>query len=219
MTHEKFINRLREIIKFKFEMSIKKYAEIANINESLLGKYLKGNADPGLTNIEKLAKAANLSLSEFFLDKPYQEIITHETEMVTIPVYDIRASAGGGAINETAQIKDVVAFRYDWIKTRYRANISDLFLMFVDGDSMEPTLRHRDIILVNKREAEYIRDGIYVLKTDGNLQAKRIARLGGHIIKIISDNPTYPSQEKKIEKLLENEIQIIGKVIWLGRQL
>lgn len=219
MEQERFINRLREIIKFKFDMSIKRYAEVANISESLLGKYLKGETEPGLTNIFRLANAANMSLSDLFSEKTYQELTTHEFDLINIPVYECRLPSEGETAKEMVSTKNVIAFRYDWIKTRYRADIDDLFLMFVEGDSMEPTLRHRDIILVNKREALHVRDGIYVLRIDGNLQAKRIARLGGQTVRIISDNPTYPFMDRKIGSLTKDETEIIGRVIWLGRQL
>ncbi len=146
--------------------------------------------------------------------------IQHPGDYVYIPLYNLRAAAGHGAINETEEVADVLAFKADWVKTVLRANKSDLFLMYVDGDSMEPTLRPGDIILIDKRDMPVNREGIYVLKMDSVLLTKRLQRLPGGIIQVTSDNSVYKPFEIRLDQPSADidKITIIGRVVWAGRR-
>ena len=146
--------------------------------------------------------------------------IQQPDDYVYIPLYNLRAAAGYGAINETEEVADVLAFKADWVKTVLRANKSDLFLMYVDGDSMEPTLRPGDIILIDKRDMPVTRDGIYVLKMDSILLTKRLQRFPGGIIQVTSDNSVYKPFEIMLDQPASDidKITIIGRVVWAGRR-
>lgn len=143
-------------------------------------------------------------------------------EYVYLPLYNLRGAAGHGAVNDTEQIADVLAFKAEWVKTVLMANKSDLFLMYVDGESMEPTLRPGDIILIDKRDMPVRGDGIYVFRMDGALLIKRLQRLPGGIIKVTSDNAMYEPFEIRSEQLVSasevDKVTIIGRVVWAGRR-
>ena len=135
-----------------------------------------------------------------------------------LPVYDEQVSAGPGLEAEDSPPSYRIAFRMDWLRRVARGNISDLAVLTVDGDSMEPTLRQGDSVLVDmgqRRPGQ--KDGIYVIRTDGGLQVKRVAvnPTNGRI-SVISDNrDLYPT----FSDLPPDAIHVIGRVIWLGRQV
>ncbi len=135
-----------------------------------------------------------------------------------LPVYDAAASAGPGAEAEDAAPIHRLAFRADWLRRMTRADLSQLAVIAVDGDSMEPTLRQGDNVLVDlSQNRPGLKDGIYVLRTDGGLQVKRVAvhPITGRVT-IISDNREhYPSYTD----LAPEGIAVLGRVIWLGRQI
>ncbi|WP_051213448.1 LexA family transcriptional regulator [Rubritepida flocculans] len=135
-----------------------------------------------------------------------------------LPVYDAMVSAGPGAEAEETPPATRIAFRVDWLKRVARGNLGDLVVLTVDGDSMEPTLRQGDSVLVDMgQQRPGQKDGIYVIRTDGGLQAKRVAvnPTNGRV-SVISDNKDlYPA----FVDLSPAEIQVIGRVIWLGRQV
>lgn len=84
---------------------------------------------------------------------------------------------------------------------------------------MAPTLAHGDDIMVDSGDAAArLRDGIYVLRRDGTLLVKRLARgLGAapDSITIVSDNrDLYPAIEAPLR-----ELDIVGRVLWVGRRL
>lgn len=135
-----------------------------------------------------------------------------------LPVYEASVSAGPGMEPKNEAPVHRIAFRADWLRTVTRGSISDLVVLNVEGDSMEPTLRQGDTVLVDMgQQRPQQKDGIYVIRTDGGLQVKRVAAhpVTGRIT-IISDNKEhYPA----FADLAPEEVAVIGRVLWLGRHL
>ncbi len=133
-----------------------------------------------------------------------------------IPVYDARASAGPGSLG-TDEAVSRLAFRADWLRLVSRAAIEDLAVLRVDGDSMEPTLRHGDTVLLDLTQRNVVgREGIYVIRIDEWLQVKRVAANPvDRTLTLASDNVAYPA----FPGIRPAEVDVIGRVIWLGRQV
>ncbi|TAK47736.1 MAG: peptidase S24, partial [Xanthobacteraceae bacterium] len=110
---------------------------------------------------------------------------------VYLPLFDVRASAGGGELVEDENIVDVLAFKEEWIHQELHAAPGDLRLIFVEGDSMVPDLHPGDIILIDHTDTTARREGAYVIRMDGALLVKSLQRLPGGVIKVISRNPAY----------------------------
>src|SRR3546814_4813585 len=72
---------------------------------------------------------------------------------------------------------------------------SYLSIIHVHGESMEPTLRDGDEVLVDSSDqGSRLRDGIYVLRAVDALVVKRVTiQPGGRLITISSDNTAYPT--------------------------
>lgn len=134
-----------------------------------------------------------------------------------LPVYDATASAGHGQDIDRESVMHRIAFREEWIRTVTKAPLDQLAVISVDGDSMEPTLRPGDSVLIDFRQSNPAdKDGIYVIRTGNGLQVKRVqVELGKGLITVRSDNPAYEPQRS----LNPDDIHVIGRVIWLGRQV
>lgn len=134
-----------------------------------------------------------------------------------LPVYDAQASAGPGQAIDTETVLHRIAFREEWVRNVTNAPLDQLAVITVDGDSMEPTLRQGDTVLVDMGQRRpQQKDGIYVIRSDGGLQVKRLqVELGRNQITVLSDNPAYEAQRH----LTPEDIQVLGRVIWLGRQV
>jgi hypothetical protein len=129
----------------------------------------------------------------------------------------VRVSAGPGSLPSEEAGKPYFAFDERWLKALTGSPASKLSIIRVEGDSMSPTLRAGDDILVDLGECqERLRDGIYVLRVDDALVVKRIAlHPVGRQVTVQSDNPAYPDwPDCDLE-----EIQCIGRVIWAGRKI
>lgn len=132
-----------------------------------------------------------------------------------IPVYDIRAAAGAGALVEDGQPTSYQVFREQFL-SRIARQIGDLSVIQVSGDSMWDTLHDGDMVLVDRSVRRIVKDGIYVLLYDDELLVKRCQRdLSDDGVDIMSDNPRY----KSYHITGDERLRVIGRVIWIGRVL
>jgi phage repressor protein C with HTH and peptisase S24 domain len=130
-----------------------------------------------------------------------------------VPIYDIRASAGAGALVEDGTPSGWQPYRASEL-TRW--NIDDLAVIQVGGDSMWETLHDGDKVLVNRGEKRIVKPGIYILAYEGELLVKRCQRnLNDGSVMVSSDNPAYQS-------FIVNDpdkLNVLGRVVWIGRAL
>lgn len=142
-------------------------------------------------------------------------------EFVYIPRYDACASAGTGYwLGDEAQARFTMAFRRHWVENYLRAKPEDLSVLRVKGDSMEDVLFDGDNILINRADTAAT-DGIFLITVDGELLVKRLQRLPGGRLQVISDNPDYPPFEVPIKDDDDQRagFNVVGRVVWFGRQL
>jgi phage repressor protein C with HTH and peptisase S24 domain len=133
---------------------------------------------------------------------------------VLLPRYDVRAAAGAGAVVGTEQIIDFLAFKYEWIKRVIGIEPRDLGLISAEGDSMHPTIRDGDLLLLDLTVKRVRDNAIYALRIDDSLSVKRIQKRTNGALKIISDNSIYEPEE--IDPRRSAELQIVGRVVWHG---
>ena len=177
-----------------------------------------GRGDPPITREEVLALSGLAGRGLLPSAPEAKPIIDIEgDEYAPIAVYNCRAAAGAGA-NGSDIVASHVLFRLQWLRSVTGAPIERLGMIEVDGDSLEPTLRSGDNVLVDTTETHVARNkaGLYVIRADEDLQVKRIsAHPQSGKLTISSDNPAYPTYTD-IDAVA---IIIVGRVIWLGRRV
>lgn len=148
------------------------------------------------------------------------------TGILTIPRFDIRASAGPGALTGDEGRSGSVGFDAAWLRT-LGANPDMLSIIRVDGDSMQPSLCDGDDLLVDRALDGLIprarpKGSIFVLRMDDVLMVKRVVPAPGLYdagasarLDIVSDNPAYPT----LQDVDAAQVQLIGRVVWYGRQI
>lgn len=134
-----------------------------------------------------------------------------------VPRYDVLASAGGGADVHSEQVVDHLAFKTAWLKTDMGLAPNHLTLISAVGDSMEPTIREGDLLLIDHTQDQVTEDAIYVLRHDGLLIAKRLQKALDGTIYIRSDNTIY--KELTVSKDNLADLRIVGRVVWFGRKI
>lgn len=138
-------------------------------------------------------------------------------DFVLIPKYDVKASMGNGTHVVSEEVVDMLAFKRNWVQIELGINPINLVLITAVGDSMEPTLRPGDLILIDRSVQHVVTDSVYVLALDGELLAKRIQRLFDGSLEIISDNPAYKTQVLNPEQV--ERLRVVGRVVWAGRRM
>jgi phage repressor protein C with HTH and peptisase S24 domain len=134
------------------------------------------------------------------------------TGWIDVPRLDLGASAGAGA--HAGEEVPVAHLRFSarWLKTQ-GLDPAMLTAIEVQGDSMEPTLRDGDEILVDRSERR-LRAGVHVIRLDDVLLVKRLAPGPAGTIEVISDNPAYGRTVRP-----RAEVEVIGRVVWKGGRL
>jgi phage repressor protein C with HTH and peptisase S24 domain len=86
----------------------------------------------------------------------------------------------------------------------------------VQDDSMEPTFRVGDLLLVDTGIAEWKRDGIYLLRANGRVYARRVRRRMDGAFEISADSTTV-----KTADVIVGPLSVLGRVVWAwnGRKL
>ncbi len=120
-------------------------------------------------------------------------------------------AAGSGANPDDERVLGSLAFRDDWLK-RHSLNPTRCRVIEVTGDSMEPTLQHRAMILVDFQRTVRRRDKIFAVRTDDGPVVKRLQR-DEDGWQLASDNPAY----KPVP--WPREAVVLGQVMWTGRTL
>ena len=133
-------------------------------------------------------------------------------DWVDVPRLGLDASAGRGAF--AGEERAIGAFRFSggWLRAQ-GLEPAMLSAIAVAGDSMEPTLRDGDEILVD-RAPRALRDGVHVVRAGESLLVKRLDLGRPGRIALISDNPAYPPIE-----LAPGEVEIVGRVVWKSGRL
>jgi phage repressor protein C with HTH and peptisase S24 domain len=185
-------------------------------NVSYIQQYIRKGSPRYLDESDRNILARFFGVDERVLGAPPHRSAP-VVELVQIPVLDVEASAGHGALAEMESKSGQFGFDEGWLRKLTPSKASSLSIIHVHGDSMEPTLNDGDEVMVDLGDGQSrLRDGIYVLRMDDALNVKRVAiEPQGRRISVLSDNPAYPSWRG----LERRSINIVGRVLWFGRKL
>ncbi len=185
-------------------------------NVSYIQQYIRKGSPRYLDESDRNILARFFGVDERVLGAPPHRSAP-VVELVQIPVLDVEASAGHGALAEMESKSGQFGFDEGWLRKLTPSKASSLSIIHVHGDSMEPTLNDGDEVMVDLGDGQSrLRDGIYVLRMDDALNVKRVAiEPQGRRISVLSDNPAYPSWRG----LERRAINIVGRVLWFGRKL
>lgn len=131
----------------------------------------------------------------------------------SIPMYDIEAAAGTGRMFDAETIESTLYFETAQLEAE-GLNPLQVVGAKVRGDSMGETLRDGDQVLVDR--SHRTPDGVFLLRMGDELRIKRVQRVAGGALMLISDNTHYPPELVKPEDL--RDVEILGRCeIRIGR--
>lgn len=143
------------------------------------------------------------------------EDLAGEVGLSMIPEVNIGCFVRGHSDVEGSVADRLVPIRSDWLERLTGNRTADVFLARGQGDSMVPTILHDDEVLVNRADNRIRQqDGIWAVGHGELGMIKRVRRLSTGIFQLLSDNSAIPPLEA-----VENELIIVGRVIWIGRRV
>ena len=105
-----------------------------------------------------------------------------------------------------------ICFTESFIQKKIRVDPKHLFLMSVTNDSMYPTLKNDSIIMI-RRTQNFIDDGVYIFQLNTQVMVKRLQLIKSDF-NVISDNSSYKPWILTKEDLKDEDLVIIGRVVW-----
>lgn len=138
-------------------------------------------------------------------------------EQISLPVIDVPEGLElGDRLADVEMVARGLTLDSAWLRrTLSITDLSNLRIVTGAGQSMAPTIKHGDILIVDQSANSVSDDGIYVCIFSTTLTIKRIQRQPDGIT-IISDNPRY--KEIFLPEEMEDRLQVIGRVlyVWSG---
>jgi len=133
---------------------------------------------------------------------------------VWIAHYEIRAAMGGGQVphDYPEMLQDVrVSPRHlREMGVQFKEHFH-LKMVTGWGQSMAPTIKHRDPLLVDVTVREFVGDGIYLFSHSDLLYIKRLQKKGRDHFKMISDNTNHPAEDIRVD---DTFIQAKVLLVW-----
>ncbi len=122
---------------------------------------------------------------------------------------ELHTSAGGGAWNDEEGF-EYMYIDYEGLNTLSHLKEEYLHAINVIGDSMEPTLRDKEIVVCDVTCKEIIDGNIYIINTpNSGLLIKRLT-CRDEKLSIMSDNPQYLDE---IVNICHENIHVLGRVL------
>ncbi|WP_134166307.1 S24 family peptidase [Paraburkholderia caballeronis] len=139
------------------------------------------------------------------------EDLEPDEDRVWIDRYDYHFSAGTGLIQWEVRQKKALPFDRGFFRA-LGSNPKDCKLLVVRGDSMEPFLFNRDMMMIDATRA-HIRDGrIYAIYFEDEPLVKQVFKQVGGGIVLHSYNSKFPDREVPAESM--GLVKIVGEVIY-----
>lgn len=212
-------------------MSRDAFAALYGISHATLKRYEYGEVAPKVTFLERVATGERVSLNWLRfgtgeMREPENELKqtkidvsespVPEPDLVMIPMVEAKLSAGCGSFETSGDSERTYAFRHDFLARK--GSVKDMVLMRVSGDSMTPTIKDGDTVLIDQSQNQPLPGRMYAVGVEDMVYLKHVDARPGKLT-LYSDNKAYEPLEIITGDQCENMVRIIGRAIWVGREL
>ena len=182
---------------------------------------------PTLSKAVAIAKAYEVTLDWLAGEEnsPFSEgagghLSAIDENRVILPRYDIRASAGAGALVVSEDVSEYFSVSRTWLLRNLPAWAppnATVGVLEGSGDSMEETIFDGDLLMVvhGADRRAVAAGGIFVFSLDNELKLKRLQFVNGGDLRIISDNTAY-EPETVTKDQLELRVLVHAQVFFVG---
>lgn len=131
-------------------------------------------------------------------------------DFVFVPLLNMHVSAGGGSTDVTGDVDNWYAYRRNWLVYTMGLDPEHCGIVIARGDSGEPDIRDKDLLLVDFRVQSVKDPGVYILAIDGEYIVKQAQRNWDGSVTISSANTAYAPSTVPPERL--GELTVVGRV-------
>lgn len=187
-------------------------------DNSYVNKIVKGTRKIKLEEAPKIAEYLRVTAHGDEVDPgidrtPDQPTRDPEQSYVTVEVLPTFAGMGGGGTGDADRETALVSRRL--VEDELRARPTDLLLINVRGNSMEPLFHHGDQLIIDRRDTSPTQPGPFALLYDDGYVVKNVAWVDKRTkLRVSSSNPEFGPEDFD-----PNEVTIMGRPVWFARRL
>lgn len=200
------------------DLNLKELSLAMGRNHAYLQQFIERNIPRELKERDRKKLAELLGIAESELGGPATSVAsTQESRISNVPEYRVHVSAGGGAVVSKENKRRDWPFAADYLRDELGLERTNLAIVEVRGDSMEPTLSTGDRVLINMSDLQVSQPGIFVLFDGDGTVIKRVEKVpysDPAQVVIKSDNPAHGEYTVPGEL-----VKIVGRVVWAARRL
>ena len=206
------IDNLKDVLSYELgnkRVYDKDVAHALGISKESLSHLKKRNSVPYEAIVYFCAKRS-LSINCILFDQVPKSLEEKTEKFARIKYFkELHTSAGGGAWNDEEGF-EYMYIDYEGLNTLSHLKEEYLHAINVIGDSMEPTLRDKEIVVCDVTCKEIIDGNIYIINTpNSGLLIKRLT-CRDEKLSIMSDNPQYLDE---VVNICHENIHVLGRVL------
>ncbi|MDD3593930.1 MAG: XRE family transcriptional regulator [Candidatus Gastranaerophilales bacterium] len=207
------ISRRFKLKRKELRLSQEVVARAIGVDQKTISHWENGINEPQLNKLRIFCNNFRVPLS-YFTDED-SEKNTLKCNLVTLDFYyDIYASCGIGGI-AASENSEKIALPLELMPKQIRPG-KKYSVIKIRGNSMEPEIKDRDLVLIEHYGNEQIIDNhIYIFMYENEIFVKRLSKNINEVI-ITSDNKDYAQIILRKEEI--NKLYIIGKVYGFARK-
>ena len=206
------IDNLKDVLSYELgnkRVYDKDVAHALGISKENLSHLKKRNSVPYEAIVYFCAKRS-LSINWILFDQVPKSLEEKTEKFARIKYFkELHTSAGGGAWNDEEGF-EYMYIDYEGLNILSHLKEEYLHAINVIGDSMEPTLRDKEIVVCDVTCKEIIDGNIYIINTpNSGLLIKRLT-CRDEKLSIMSDNPQYLDE---VVNICHENIHVLGRVL------
>lgn len=216
MNNQEIIEKIKDIISAESESKKiydKDVARALGVSKESLSHFKKRGTLP-MEQIAYFCAKRKISINWILFNQAPKSLEEETEKYARIQYFSkVNASAGGGGLNEEEGYELLILDKA-LLNRLYRsksANVQNIAALNVLGDSMEPTLHDKEVVLFDRADRVVGKGGIFIVATTAGLFVKRVARRVDGSLELISDNKNYNSELICEDELLG--VTILGRVV------
>lgn len=189
----------------------------ADLVKQMLAKHGRGLSDEARARIAEVVEDVALESTSTNVVKVDFTRAGQVGDEVWIAHYDVRAAMGGGQIpHEFPEMLQDIRVSPKHLREMGVSFKEHFHLKMITGwgQSMAPTIKDRDPLLVDITIREFTGDGIYLFSHDDMLYVKRLQKKGKDRFKMISDNKHHDIEEIRVD-----DTHILARVLYVWNGL
>ncbi|RVU20658.1 S24 family peptidase [Methylobacterium oryzihabitans] len=217
--------------------------EIVGVSDEAIGRWRRGPTKPPFPGVVALCRAAKFrvewmatgegprdtgssdevpggtkqeQIGSGMVQSPTQTLPA--SGFVMLPRLHVEALAGRGAVPPDDETAGTIALKEGFLRG-LGVQPRNAHVLPIRGDSMYPTLKSGDVVIVDTSVIDVLEEGLYTLVIGGMVRAKRLQPLAGGGVRVISDNKAEGYADEVVSRADLDGLRIVGRIKGMLRQL